>query len=117
MKYAKTLLLLFALASCNSREQRIKSQLKSNETVKIIQACNDLKTIDDTIFVASLLENPYDIRITNDLRYKGIPVYQVKMNALQRISGLNPPNRINYKLDSVNVEFYLDWAKERRFIN
>jgi hypothetical protein len=116
MKYS-TLVLILVIIACNDKPNynKINSLILSNEESKLIEACNDLKTIEDTVFVSALLQNPYDTRISHDIRYKGTSVYEAKMRALRRISGLTPPNIINYKLDSSNVDFYVKWAKEKGY--
>jgi hypothetical protein len=43
-------------------------------------------------------------------------VYQCKIIALKKFTNLDPPNEVTYKPDSVNINFYVGWAKKNKLI-
>lgn len=43
-------------------------------------------------------------------------VYQIKMGAMEEITGISPPNKITYMPDSVNIKFYLNIAIKHGWI-
>lgn len=84
-----------------------RSQLLQNDKDTLIEACYFLGENYDDKSIPLLFENIYDPRITNDVRYNGLSVYQARMIAINRILGLNYAKNINYKPDSALVdEFY-----------
>ena len=108
-------LLVFVLfGSC--REQRIHKLLQSGDQTDIIKGCNLISSPEDSLFIDDLLAQPYDGRISHDLRYKGISVYKAKMLALERVSNIKPPNKMDYHFDSTNIQFYIRWAKEKSLL-
>ncbi len=115
MRVARFIPLLILLISCSSREN-IQAGLESIDVDSIIKACVKLKDSDDVEFVPLLLEKPYDQRETFLLKHKGTTVYQQKMAALSRISGLKPPQVLTYKVDSSIVGFYKNWARQKNYI-
>lgn len=116
MRYVLFYFVLFCSCTSSSRQEKVRSLLESDDQTEVIEGCNELKTVKDTMFVSAILLDPYDQRISHNLKFKGISVYQAKMNALRRISNLNPPNKVNYLLDSTNVLFYLNWARTQKLI-
>lgn len=62
------------------------------------------------VAVPLILKDPYNPKISHHIRFKGLSLYQSKMSALKNISGLGPPNKVTYKVDSSVVRFYQDWA-------
>ncbi len=69
-------------------------------------ACKLIYESHDSTLVKELFHNIYDGHISHNLRYKGMSVYQVKVATLRRISGIAPPRKIDYRVDSTVVEFY-----------
>ena len=69
----------------------------------------------DTSYIPVLIRNLDDNRISHHYRYKGMSVYQAKINALVKVSGELPPNRITYLPDSVNIRFYEEWIKRKGY--
>lgn len=101
---------LFVLCSSCNLNQEVIADLRSDEPNRIIKACAKLEDADDAEFVPILLEQPCDPRVTHLLKYKGMSVYQQKMAALKRISGIAPPHKLTYRVDSSIVDFYRKWA-------
>lgn len=91
--------------------------LKSSDIGKIIKATSYISDNRDTSMVGEMLAHTFDQRITHLVINKGMSVYQIKMAAMQKITGISPPNRTTYKPDSVNIKFYLKVAKENGWIN
>jgi len=115
----KLIAVLFMLLSFNTNNKKdsIQTLLGSENATDLIEAYSYINKIDDTIYIEEMFKNPYDARVSNDLRFKGISVYQAKMNAFKRMSGIEPPHIINYKVDTVNVHFYLNWASSKSYIS
>lgn len=44
-------------------------------------------------------------------------VYQVKMNAMKKITGIAPPNKTTSEPDSIDIKFYLNVAIKHGWIN
>lgn len=116
--------LIFFLAlifSCNDDMSDTKtvqilkeSPNQSKITDKYLDACSKINQ-GDTVFVEFLLKDLKNVATTHNYKFKGITVYQAKMNALRRISGLEPPRKITYKYDQDIVDFYTDWAINNGF--
>ena len=91
--------------------------LKSSDIEEIIKATSYISDNRDTNMVGELLAHTFDPRITHLVTHKGMSVYQIKMAAMHKVTGISPPNRTTYKPDSVNIKFYLKFAKETGWIN
>jgi len=111
--FSITLLLL----SCEKdRKDEILNLLNSNDKTKIIKGCSLINSEKDTMYVNFLLRNIDDSRVSNHSDYYGISVYEAKIKALKRISNLDPPNKITYNVDSLNISFYTKWAVNKGYI-
>jgi len=106
------ILSLFSCEQKHNNENVIKF-LNSNNQTEIIKGCSLLKGEKDTIFVKYLFKNIEDGRISHDADFYGITVCEARMKALKRISGLNPPDKITYKFDSLNTYFFKRWALKK----
>ena len=95
----------------NSQVEDITELLKSNKPEDLINGFYLIGEARDTSFLREIISNPYDPRVTNVLKFKGMSVYQSKMNALRKISNTNPPFKITYKPDSTIVNFYCKWVE------
>jgi len=116
MKYLSITLIIFAfIFSCKNNE-KLAPYLESSNSDSLIIGYNNVK-YGDTQFIKKIFDSAYDGRETFILDYKGQTVYQAKMNAIQRISGIKPPKKITYKPDTTIVEFYRNWAKEKGYID
>lgn len=91
----------------------LQRMLKSDDKSQIIEAINYISNNKDTLMIKDLLKNSFDPRITHLIKYKGMSIYQLKMGAMKNIMGIAPPNKITYKPDSANVNFYVEIAIKR----
>lgn len=106
------ILMLFSCEKKYNKEDIIRL-LNSNDKTEIMKGCSLLKDEKDTVFVKYLFKNIEDGRISHNTEFYGITVHQATIGALRRISGINPPNKSTYKLDSLNTAFYKDWAVKK----
>ena len=109
IKYLYFLAFYFTLLSCHqnrmSREE-LWSMVKSKNVDSIVIATIEIQKLKDTTMISALLYKAEDPRITHRRLQKGMSVYQIKMNALRQITGLEPPNRITYEVDTSIISFY-----------
>jgi hypothetical protein len=89
--------------------------ITSKDPDSIIIGMNEVKS-SDIDYIPIILNNAYDCRETSVVSYKGQSVYQSKMNAMQRISGISPDKKIDYRVDSSIVRFYTHWAIEKGYL-
>lgn len=116
MRYFFCLLIIAIIfLSCDNNKE-IEHLLNSENATQIIKGCSKIDNENDTIFISLILNNPYDIRISHDYRFKGLTVHKAKIRAMERISGLKPPNQVTFSADTANVEFYKKWAKDQGYI-
>lgn len=109
---------LIILCNCSHKNDRAKIVALLNSTYigDNIEAYYLIGENRDTSFLNELLKDPYNPRVTNILRFKGISIYQAKMGALEKITGVSPPKRITYEPDSSVVKFYMNVLRERGLI-
>ncbi len=113
MTFRYFLLLLFAsflFSSCHD----YKKDLESDDKTKIMKACYELGEAKDVSAVKPLLTKIIDGRISNNLRFKGMCVYQCRIAALSKISGINIS--YSYKPDTTVVNLYIDWAIKKGYV-
>jgi hypothetical protein len=112
------LVFLLFLAGCSdySREE-ISGLIESNNTDNLVRAFYKIGEARDSFFISQILSASDDPRISHDLKFKGISVYQSKMIALKKISGLSPPEEITYKPDSAIINFYCKWSADMNLFN
>ena len=112
------ILLLLLIYGCHSSNVKdIDKLISSGRTIDIIRCANLIGEYKKIEYIPYLFNNIEDDRVTNDLRYKGISAYQSCAEALRRLSGLEPPNKITYKLDTTIVIFYKKWAVQKKYIS
>lgn len=100
---------LFIITSCkNSQDtkEHLILMLRSGNKDSIINAASIISEIKDTSMISYLLENAADPRISHRLNYKGMSVYQIKMNTIKSLTGISPEVEITYKPDSTVIGFY-----------
>lgn len=100
------LTLLFLLAASCNKEQKIERLLNSEDKQDLIEGAFEAGETGNKKFIPLLLKNANDPRITHNLRFKGMSVYQSKMNALKKILKQQPTVAITYKPDSTVIKFY-----------
>lgn len=114
--------ILFLFVSCNNGNNKktnpdeIRNLIYNMNVNKIVEGNFIIGEEKQIIFIKDLLINADDNRISHHYRFKGISVYQSKMIALKKISGMNPPNLIKSKSDSVVIKFYYNWAIKNNYI-
>jgi hypothetical protein len=101
-------LLFFSCQEQYSRKE-VRLLLQRGEKEDLVKAYYLIGQNRDTSFLRDVMANPYDPRIVHVAEFYGMSVYQCKMNALKRISGVLPPRKITYLPDSAVVNFYCRW--------
>lgn len=103
--------------SCQEQKSNeIYNFLSSRNSDSIMRGVAKLNAT-DTFGVQYVLNTIYnDRKISHRAELYGQNVYQVKMEALKRISKLDPPNPINSTFDTINVEFYKNWAIQSGYL-
>ena len=96
-------------------ESKVDLLISSNEPDSLIEGFSMVGDYKMEEYVPRIFEHIDDPRISHHLHFKGLSVYQSKVSALKKISGLEPPRRITYKPDTLIINFYFDWAKEAGF--
>jgi hypothetical protein len=101
----------FAFFACSTRNQTERKRelwmmVQSQNVDSIILATEEIRRAHDTSMVTALLYRANDPRITHQLSHKGKSVYQIKMEALEEITGVSPPVEITYIVDTSIVQFY-----------
>src|SRR5687768_1873919 len=116
MKYI-FIILVFGLVACKDQAERNKelwSMLKSDNLSKIESAVKEIRNNRDTTMVGALLYNAEDPRMLLSWSHKGKTLYQIKMEALREITGMNPPHEITYKVDTVIIQYYQQQLHHRK---
>ncbi len=107
----RMLLLVLFLISCNGmqeKRERIISMLRSKNKDTIVNAIRLVRDNNDTSMIKYLLEDLNDPRVTHKLPFKGKSIYQIKVEALEALTGVSPDIAITYRPDSNIIKFYLD---------
>lgn len=107
MKY-KLFIVIFILSSCNKviEEKKLVEMFNSGDKKQIILATNYVSSHKEVRMVKYLLADAMDPRIVHDIRYKGMSIYQIKMGAMQNLTGVKPLKKISYQPDSSIFRFY-----------
>jgi hypothetical protein len=107
----------FIIASCDNKNgynrNEIEKLIKSDDPSDLVNGYFQIGEHQDTTFLLQLTKDMYDPRVTHEVKFKGMSVYQSKMIALKKISDLKPPAEISYKPDSAIVNFYCSWLERR----
>ncbi len=99
------------LFSCNS-DNKSNNLLTSNDTDDIIEGAIKAGDKRDEKFIPLLLAKAGDARGSTNFNFKGVSVYQAKMQALQKIFKVNPPVGITDEPDSTIIKFYMELYKK-----
>lgn len=110
MKNRTNVLLLLILIGCGSYDEKIDNLIQSKDVNHNIRAYYLIGEKRDTAYIPLLIKDLGDPRISHHYRHKGMSIYQLTIVALKEISGLNPPNELTYRPDSLNIKFYQEWA-------
>jgi hypothetical protein len=100
-----------------NNSKKIKELLKKDKAIYLVEAFYLIGENKDTSFIKQIFDNPYDERISHHINFNGISVYEAKMSALKKISGLNPPQKITNDPDPAIINFYRNWAIENGYLS
>ncbi|WP_439185109.1 hypothetical protein [Carboxylicivirga taeanensis] len=106
--------MLISLGACHYSNDDLSLLTKSSKIEDHMEACQIIGETKNIKYLPFLFDNLNDPRVSHHIHYKGMSVYQCKIIALKKISGLKPPNAITYKPDSCNIQFYIDWRESYR---
>ena len=110
-------LLILLLFNCdNICETDIKKLINSENVNDLVKGNYIIGECGKDNYIEHLFENVEDNRISHEYKFYGISVYQSKIVALKKLSGLNPPKEITSEIDTTIINFYLDWAKKNKLI-
>ncbi|GGH33027.1 hypothetical protein FAZ19_23560 [Sphingobacterium alkalisoli] len=112
------LFLFVSIFSCGRHldDATLSKMLEGEDKQQIIEATRYVVDHKKVELVGALLKNGLDPRITHDLRYKGMTIYQIKMHAVQKLMEVPPPKKIDSEPDSVVFNFYLRLARNKKLI-
>ena len=105
---------LFSLLSCLAKQhtkQQLISMLRSEDKDSIVDAVKVIQASNDTSMLFYLLGNADDPRLVHRIDYKGMSIYQIKMNTVKFLTGVVPETGITYRPDSSIIRFYLSRFK------
>ncbi len=107
--YKKVFLIFFSLSigSCNS-DSEIRNLLNSKDKDSIIKGARKAGIKRKKDFVPLLLYKAYDWRTSTNFNFKGVSVFQAKMEALEKIYKVKPPSSITDIPDSTIIKFYTE---------
>jgi hypothetical protein len=108
---------IFLFCSCKTNDTKIDRLIHSNKVDDVVHAYYLIGESDNTKYIKNIFQETMDIRISHARQFYGISVYQSKMVAMSKISGLKPPRVISYLPDSTIIVFYKNWAIEKGFID
>jgi hypothetical protein len=95
------------LLSCNRyNRDNIEKMLNSTDKNEQMEAIYQIGEKKDSLYIDKLLELAYDPRILHHYRYYGMTIHSGCIVALKKITNQIPPNKINYEVDTINIEFY-----------
>jgi hypothetical protein len=117
MRQVIILLTSLTLAACgqDSREQMVRG-LKSCKVDSMCIASYYFGEQRDKLVTRELLTGIEDVRISHDIRHKGMSVYYCKMGALRKISGLDIKVGQTDKPDSIKIRQFIKWAADNQLI-
>ncbi|MGD9992553.1 MAG: hypothetical protein AB7S69_04570 [Salinivirgaceae bacterium] len=116
-KLLKLYVILLLIGGCFPKENRdISDLIKSSRLEDKMRAYYLIGETKDTNYISFLIEDLGNPKISNHLNFKGMSVYQCKINALRKFSNFDPPNEVTYKPDSVNIDFYVNWVLENNLL-
>ncbi|WP_316817154.1 hypothetical protein [Pedobacter nyackensis] len=119
MKYNIIFIGFFILVSCTRviEEKKLVEMFNSKDKRQLLTAIDYVSDHHQVHMVKCLLSDALDPRIVHDVRYKGMSIYQIKMGAMQKLTGVKPVKKITYRPDSSVVDFYLEISVKNGWIN
>ncbi len=109
-------LFILILNACSERQLNIedyRKMLTNNNVDSIFIACYHLGEFKDTQSISKLIQDLNDTRTTNNIRFKGMSIYQCKIGALQKITGLKFGNPDYIPNDSI-INLWQNWWKSNQ---
>lgn len=103
--------ILLTMLACNN-DKTIKKLLASGDKDDVIEGSIKAGKSGEKKFVPLLLNNSDDWRMSTNFNFKGVSVYQAKMEALSKIFKTEPPTKITYKPDYIIINFYTELYKK-----
>jgi len=116
MKKYISILIVLCFLSCNE-DKEIVDLLSSHNTTDIIKGAKMAADTQHTKYVPLLLDNSFNASISTNLFFKGISVYEGKMNALRRLLKSSPPKEITFEPDSTIIKYYTKLAESRNLLS
>jgi len=101
---------LFILVSCTSKTTRINQLVNSEKLEDRMEAYYLIGEKKDFSKIEIMFSRINNSQISHNKKFYGMSEHYCILIALKKISGLNPPNKINYYPDVENIHFYYDWA-------
>lgn len=87
--------------------------LKSGDKNQQMEAVYLIGKNRDSVFINEIFQMAYDPRVTHKMQFLGMSIHQSCMNALKKITQVSPPNKIEYHVDSVNIDFYKNLLRKQ----
>lgn len=117
-KIVSMILVIIILCSFQMKfsNREIIELLKSDNRDSLVMALSQEYGSKDSALVKYIMRNPTDPRITHEAFHKGMSIYQMKMNAMKRITLAIPPKAITYKPDTSIINFYLSISKKKGWL-
>jgi|GEM_PF-1580548 len=117
VKYLLQFVSLVLLVACSVGDdhydsKQISEMIATGDAPQLVRAYYHIGEQRDTTFIPFLVSQMSDPRISHDFDFLGVSVYQSKMVALKKISGLSPPRPIQPRPDSSIINFYCDWVRK-----
>jgi len=100
--------------SCNE-DSEIKDLLSSNSAYDNISGIDKAGKSGNQKYVPILLKHAGNAHATSDFRCYGCTVYQQSMYSLKSLLHVSPPHKIEMDVDSVNIQFFMNyWLKHQK---
>jgi hypothetical protein len=99
-------LILYSCKTGNMSKEEIKKAINSDDNQRIMDAVYLVGEKKDTSFLEELFKLSYDPRISHQQEFLGMSIHQACMGAFKQITNQPPPNKISYRVDTVNIAFY-----------
>jgi hypothetical protein len=112
-----TFLPLLTFSSCIQADDA-KKNLLSGDRDLIIESAIWIKEneVKNSSIVVQLLTHILDGRISSSVTYYMKTPYLARISALEKVTGIKYPFKIDEEPDAMVVDYYLDWAVKKRFI-
>jgi hypothetical protein len=112
-------IVFFVHVSCTRviAEKKLVEMFNSKDKRQLLTAIDYVSEHHQVHMAKYVLIDALDPRIVHDVRHKGMSIYQIKMGAMQKLTGVKPLKRITYRPDASVFRFYLDISIRNGWIN